>query len=164
MPDDVTSPRLACLRTIATENDTIYSFAVDASQSGSASDGFAARTDARRRHREVVDRVKQRSKGKSRPDIEADLRTEFERAGIPQTSEQVTGIAQMIGSGWFGLLLSAVRVAAGGQAPPGMRAGRMRLTGERWVDVEVSADPAARPLCGGTTAPMVSSGRTCRRS
>jgi hypothetical protein len=85
-----------------------------------------------------------RSKGKSRPDIEAELRMEFERAGIPQTSEQVTGIAQVISNGWFGLLRSAVRVAAGGQAPPGMRASRLRLTGERWVDVEVSADPAAQ--------------------
>jgi hypothetical protein len=88
--------------------------------------------------------VKSRSEGRSRADIEADLRTEFDRVGIPQTPEQVAGYAQMISGDWLGMLRSAVRAATGAATPAGSRGGRLRVTGERWVDVEVSTDPAAR--------------------
>jgi len=116
---------------------------VSAFADGAASRGFAARVEAGRRRWDVVQRVRERSQGKSRVDIEADLRTEFDSVGIPQTAEQIAGFAQVINGDWLEMLRSAARVAAGGSATA-RRAGRLRLTGEHWVDIDMSTDAVAR--------------------
>lgn len=120
---------------------------MEAPEARSTSNGLAAWREVARRRQEIVTRVRNRSVGMARAEVEADLRVEFEQAGIPQPPEKLALLADGISGGRFGMLRvvgRAVRSVARGQAPEGVRARRHRLAGERWVEIELSADPAAQ--------------------
>ncbi|WP_203924131.1 hypothetical protein [Rugosimonospora africana] len=112
-----------------------------------AGNGWTAWREVARRRQEIVTRIRKRSAGKTGKEVEADLRVEFERAGIPQPPERIALLGKGIGRGRPGLLRSvgrAVGSVARGQMPEGVHARRHRLVGDRWVDIDVSTDPAAQ--------------------
>jgi len=106
---------------------------------------FRAGRDRSRRARAVNDAVRDRSHGRDRHDIEADLTRSFAAAGIPQPPERIALRADVISDGlgrtMAGLLEQAVQSR---QVPPTIRLAEERLAGSRWVNVTVSGDRSAQ--------------------
>jgi len=106
---------------------------------------FQAGRDRSRRARAVNDAVRERSHGRDRHDIEADLTRSFAAAGIPQTPERIALRADVIVDGrgrtLAGLLEQAVQSR---QVPATLHLAEERLAGNRWVNVTVSSDRSAQ--------------------
>jgi hypothetical protein len=112
-------------------------------------------TERIRRRRAVVADVTARKGDLSVDEVAAELARAYAEAGIPQTNERLASDAAFVVNGRVASVVAAAgsiaTVLRTKEAPPGLRREKRRLTGDRWVAVELLDDPVVQADLEGRT-------------